>query len=436
MARPAWLVDSKRIATKIKSASGDPGTVNWKSNPTKACPNCQFIIDNNDVSHDWPGLPRGVKFDPTDQEIIWHLLGKVEGGDRNTHPFIDEFIPTVDEDDGICYTHPQNLPGVKQDGSVSQFFHRAIKAYNTGTRKRRKIHGDNASDVRWHKTGRTKPVILDGIQRGCKKIMVLYVSPVGKGGKAEKTNWVMHQYHLGTGEDEREREYVVSKVFYQQQQHVKQGEKIEQEFPEESECLVSKVDPHTPKSVTPEPPRGERLSSTMDARQQIAASSISPIAQYLEADYIEDDMRALPEQTENQDKIIENQIDETGTKVETETGDDPKWWDSESQYLLDSQQLVEGLSLCDDLLASQSPNRDGSENDKEKKCKPSLADYARLGPEDLKKDLEECQNFVLDPANIDIDTPPDFRLSQLEFGSQDSYIAWGGNKYSFDSQNG
>lgn len=433
--RTSWLVDSRRIATKIKSASGDPATVNWKSNPTKACPNCQFIIDNNDVSHDWPGLPRGVKFDPTDQEIIWHLLGKVEGGDRNSHPFIDEFIPTVDEDDGICYTHPQNLPGVKQDGSVSHFFHRAIKAYNTGTRKRRKIHGDNSGDVRWHKTGRTKPVILDGIQRGCKKIMVLYISP-SKGGKAEKTNWVMHQYHLGTGEDEREGEYVVSKVFYQQQQ-VKQGEKIEQEFPEDFECMVAKVDPHTPKSVTPEPPRGERLSSSMDAREQIAASS--PINQYHEVeDYIEDDMGALPEQLENQDQNIENQIDETGTKVETETGDDPKWWDSESQYLLDSQQLVEGLSLCDDLLASQSPNRDGNENDQVQRCKPSLADYARLGPEDLKKDLEECQQFVADPANIEIGTPPDFRLSQLEFGSQDSYIAWGGNKYGFDSaeQNG
>ncbi|KAH0652838.1 hypothetical protein KY285_030397 [Solanum tuberosum] len=53
------------------------------------------------------------EFDPTDQEIIWHLLGKVEGGDRNSHPFMDEFIPTVDEDDGICDTHPQNLPGIQ-----------------------------------------------------------------------------------------------------------------------------------------------------------------------------------------------------------------------------------------------------------------------------------------------------------------------------------
>ena len=38
-----------------------------------------------------------------------------------------------------------------------------------------------------------------------------------KGGKPKKTNWVMHQYHLGTGEDEQNGEYVVSKLFFQQQ---------------------------------------------------------------------------------------------------------------------------------------------------------------------------------------------------------------------------
>ena len=63
------------------------------------------------VSHEWPGLPRGVKFDPSDQEIMWHLLAKVGVRNMKPHPFIDEFILTVDEDDGICYTHPQNLPG-------------------------------------------------------------------------------------------------------------------------------------------------------------------------------------------------------------------------------------------------------------------------------------------------------------------------------------
>ncbi|XP_031131592.1 SUPPRESSOR OF GAMMA RESPONSE 1-like [Ipomoea triloba] len=427
MARQAWLVDPNRLATKILSASSDPKRTNWKSNPTKACPNCQYRIDNSDVSHEWPGLPRGVKFDPSDQEIVWHLIAKFGAEDLQTHPFIDEFIPTVEEDDGICYTHPQNLPGIKMDGSCSHFFHRAIKAYNTGTRKRRKIHGDNFGDVRWHKTGRTKPVLLDGVQKGCKKIMVLYVSPA-KGGKPEKTNWVMHQYHLGTSEDEREGEYVISKVYYQQQQ-VKHNKKSECQSPNGHECLTVK-----------------------------------------EVNYIEDHMETPFQKSGNHDLITENQIDEMEAKNENEAGDDPKWYDLESQNIMDSQQLAEYISLCDEFIISQSPSREDQQNHKEKKRKTCLSDhYACLGAEDLKKDLEECQDYEqqnhkekkcktrlsdhyaclgaedlkkdsecqdyeLDPANIILDTPPDFRLSQLEFGSQDSFIAWGGHKIGSEEQ--
>lgn len=157
--------------------------------------------------------------------------------------------------------------GVKHDGSVSHFFHRAIKAYNTGTRKRRKILDDSFGDVRWHKTGQTKPVLSDGVQQGCKKIMVLYVSPV-KGGKSEKTNWVMHQYHLGTQEDEREGEYVISKVFHQQPQ-VKLSEKNELELPEDVDSMIVKVDPVTPKSVTPEPPSTESPFLNCDTGREL-----------------------------------------------------------------------------------------------------------------------------------------------------------------------
>lgn len=109
---------------------------------------------------------------------------------------------------------------------------------------------------------------------------------------------------------------------------------------------------------------------------------------------------------------IENHASEVVDNNDVYAEEDPKWWDSESQNLLDSQQLVEGLSLCDDLLQSQSPNRDGNWNGAGK-SKSRLSDYAQLGPEDLKKDLEECQNLALDPANIELDTPPEFRLSQL-----------------------
>lgn len=98
--------------------------------------------------------------------------------------------------------------------------------------------------------------------------MVLYVTPI-RGGKAEKTYWVMHQYHIGTREDEKEGEYVVSKVFYQQQQ-IKQTDKGEQNMPDDIDLIHEKVDP-----VTPEPPRTERRISGFDLGQE---SSITCIA--------------------------------------------------------------------------------------------------------------------------------------------------------------
>lgn len=437
MAGPSWLVDKSRIATKIKSASGgcDPEQIAWKSNPSKTCPNCQHAIDNNDVAHEWPGLPKGVKFDPSDQEIIWHLLAKVGSGNSRPHPFIDEFIATLEVDDGICYTHPQNLPGVKQDGNASHFFHRAIKAYNTGTRKRRKIHGQDFGDVRWHKTGKTKPVILNGVQKGCKKIMVLYMNTV-RGGKPEKTNWVMHQYHLGTEEDEKDGEFVISKVFYQQTL-VKLGDKDHQnvtEAIETTEATIVKVDPVTPKSVSPEPLCTEREYSDFDVGPEMHTIPQLPQMDRLDEiradceDLLKADLLMVENQlNEDMDNQENNADEENMDNKENNADEGQKWWDSESQNLLDSQQLVEALSLCDDLLHSQSPGRDGKRG--EHKDQLGLSVYAQLGPEHLKKDIEECQKLVLDPANIEHDTPPsEFRLSQLEFGSQDSFTSWGYGK--------
>ncbi|XP_041002895.1 NAC domain-containing protein 73-like [Juglans microcarpa x Juglans regia] len=166
---------------------------------------------------DLPGLPSGVKFDPTDQEILEHLEGKVQTDARKLHPLIDEFIPTIEGENGICYTHPEKLPGVSKDGLVHHFFHRPSKAYTTGTRKRRKVQADmEGGETRWHKTGKTRPILDSCKVKGYKKILVLYTN-YGKKRKPEKTNWVMHQYHLGNNEEERDGELVVSKVFYQTQ---------------------------------------------------------------------------------------------------------------------------------------------------------------------------------------------------------------------------
>ncbi|KAF9680486.1 hypothetical protein SADUNF_Sadunf06G0126200 [Salix dunnii] len=183
---------------------------------SKQCPGCGHKLEGKP---DWLGLPAGVKFDPTDQELIEHLEAKVEAKDMRSHPLIDEFIPTIEGEDGICYTHPEKLPGVTRDGLSRHFFHRPSKAYTTGTRKRRKIQTEcdlQGGETRWHKTGKTRPVMVNGKQKGCKKILVLYTN-FGKNRRPEKTNWVMHQYHLGQLEEEKEGELVVSKIFYQTQ---------------------------------------------------------------------------------------------------------------------------------------------------------------------------------------------------------------------------
>ncbi|KAG5057605.1 hypothetical protein JHK82_012587 [Glycine max] len=137
----------------------------------------------------------------------------MEAKNMKSHPLIDEFIPAIEGEDGICYTHPEKLLGVTRDGLSKHFFHRPSKAYTTGTRKRRKIQNEcdlQGGETLWH-----KPVMVNGKQKGCKKILVLYTN-FGKNRKLEKTNWVMHQYHLGQHEEEKG-EVVVSKIFYQTQ---------------------------------------------------------------------------------------------------------------------------------------------------------------------------------------------------------------------------
>ena len=56
-------------------------------------------------------LPTGVKFDPTDQELIEHLEAKVSADNVRFQSLIDLFIPTIDSEHGICYTQLERLPG-------------------------------------------------------------------------------------------------------------------------------------------------------------------------------------------------------------------------------------------------------------------------------------------------------------------------------------
>ena len=145
--------------------------------------------------------------------------------------------------------------GAKKDGSSIHFFHRTINAYATGQRKRRKIHNQhntNEEHVRWHKTGKTKLIIENGVQKGWKKFMVLYKSSK-RGCKPEKSNWVMHHYHLGAEEEEHDGEYVLSKISYQQQKQTDKND--DSPMIEEPDHLTIHTSPRTPKTIAPNPPR-------------------------------------------------------------------------------------------------------------------------------------------------------------------------------------
>ncbi|GKE18445.1 suppressor of gamma response 1 [Tanacetum coccineum] len=69
-----------------------------------------LLLSSLKVNQAWTGLPRGVKFDPLDHQIIWHLLAKSGASSFQPKPSTDEFIPTVMKDEGISYKHPQKLP--------------------------------------------------------------------------------------------------------------------------------------------------------------------------------------------------------------------------------------------------------------------------------------------------------------------------------------
>ncbi|KAI4319767.1 hypothetical protein MLD38_033328 [Melastoma candidum] len=211
-----WERGHQSEVRETKTRYGDGGDHKKR----RVCPACGPVIECQDQRggiKEQPGLPAGVKFDPTDQELLKHLEGKVQPDLRKPHRLIDEFIPVLEGENGICCAHPEKLPGVTESGQIRHFFHRPSKAYTTGNRKRRKVRSDNDDgETRWHKTGKTRPVFVKSQINGYKKILVLYTN-YGKQKKPEETNWVMHQYHLGNDEEEKEGDLVVSKVFYQTQ---------------------------------------------------------------------------------------------------------------------------------------------------------------------------------------------------------------------------
>jgi hypothetical protein len=235
------------FSAQLCQVGEEPGVLNSNSQQrgrmtNKDCPECGHIVRRSNAKMECMALPAGVRFDPSDEELLVHLAAKMGHSNMKSHPLIDDFISFLDGEDGICGTHPEKLPGVKKDGSSCHFFHRPSMAYTTGTRKRRKIHANGREEVRWHKTGKTRPVLQNRKVLGFKKIMVLY-ERVGKKSKNVKTNWVMHQYHLGENEEETDGELVVCKVFFQKQpRNCSGGAPKTSNMLAEEECELSESD--------------------------------------------------------------------------------------------------------------------------------------------------------------------------------------------------
>ncbi|KAL8210927.1 hypothetical protein R6Q57_005364 [Mikania cordata] len=377
----SWIVNGTSIARKVKTSSLPAAHQIKDCGANRECPQCHCTIDNSDVAVDWPGLPIGVKFEPTDAELLEHLAAKCGVGNEMPHQFIGEFIPTLDVDEGICYKHPEDLPGARKDGNSVHFFYRITNAYTTGQRKRRKIFQESSltKDVRWHKTGKTKVVMQNGVQIGCKKIMVLYGAADG-GLKQHKLNWVMHQYHLGTVEDEKEGQYVVAKIFYQSQNEVENVDNYV--VTENLDALMSLTSPRTPKTTAPDPRRSGKsafCSVTIDNVRQSPSQ---------ESGYC-DEQKYLPSTSicKNKDNI------------------ELPIWEDDSQAV-DLNAFDDSL-YCNENLENNEPQFGSNVN---AACAPSTIRGESFGVDDL--------------VNLDLGTLPDFNLADLQFSSQDSIFGW------------
>ncbi|KAH1205148.1 SUPPRESSOR OF GAMMA RESPONSE 1 [Glycine max] len=389
----SWLIDIGGFAKKVKSITLSSADQIKDCGAYRECPNCSYHIDNSDVSTEWPGFPLGVKFDPSDVELLEHLAAKCGIGNTKQHLFINEFIPTLEGDQGICYTHPENLPGAKKDGNYVHFFHRTTNAYATGQRKRRKIHhqqGLTEEHVRWHKTGKTKAIIEDGVHKGFKKIMVIYIRSSENGSKPYKSNWVMHQYHLGTEEDEKEAEYVVSKVFYQQQKQTEKNE--DNPMAGDPANIISRTSPRTPK---PNPPNPPRTGKSVDCDDNIDETVLLSAAL---------DTKTIPEGSLAPQSDIQDQ-DNTG---------DAAWLAGESQAEENSEyDGLDDILLCNEILDSSALLNDSGLD------YTNLDDIASYATQRARNDNEPCGISLLDTLELDT---PDFDLSSLYFCSQDSSI--------------
>ncbi|KAK1556306.1 hypothetical protein Q3G72_002384 [Acer saccharum] len=144
-----------------------------------------------------PNLPPGIRFHPTDQELIIHYLKKkVSSSSSSSSP--PNPVVSIIADVDIYKFNPWELPEKARFGESEWFFFSPRdRKYPNGTRPNRA-----AGSGYWKATGTDKPILSSssgggGSQSqyclGVKKALVFYQ---GRSPKGTKTNWMMLEYKL------------------------------------------------------------------------------------------------------------------------------------------------------------------------------------------------------------------------------------------------
>ncbi|KAF3786570.1 NAC transcription factor 29 [Nymphaea thermarum] len=126
-------------------------------------------------------LPPGLKFFPTDEDLVLHYLyRKVK-----LLPCYSDFITEID----LHSYNPWELPGKASGGSKEWYF------YSQKPRNYRKnsIKYRPAASGHWRVTGMDEPISNGSTIVGFKRSMVFYT---GKAPSGTKTDWVMDEYSL------------------------------------------------------------------------------------------------------------------------------------------------------------------------------------------------------------------------------------------------
>ncbi|XP_048129022.1 NAC domain-containing protein 71-like [Rhodamnia argentea] len=136
-----------------------------------------------------PLLPPGFRFHPTDEELlILYLKPKILGQPDESYYNI---IPEID----VCKFEPWELPNIVGHifNSKELFLYCCVKRKYLNSKRpdRTTVAGY------WKVTGKERRVMSEDTneQIGIKKTLVFYTGRVPKG---ERTNWVMHEYHLNS----------------------------------------------------------------------------------------------------------------------------------------------------------------------------------------------------------------------------------------------